>query len=245
RQMEMLEDGEKIAMETRLWDDANNATRVMRTKEQAHDYRYFPEPDLLPIVMSDEWLDEIRAALPELRPAKLKRFIDQYGIPEYDAGVLTASKATADYFETCAAKVKDAKTVSNWIMGDLSRLLNDAGIAIDECKIAPEMLAEMIGLIEKNTISGKIAKQIFPEMFETGTSPTKIVEEKGLSQISDTSAIEEIVVKVIEDNPGPADDVRNGKDKAIGFLVGQVMKASRGKANPQLVNEIMRKKLNE
>lgn len=215
----------------------------MRSKEEAHDYRYFPEPDLVRTNVSPERIEATRSALPELPAARRERFVAAYQIPNYDAEFLTATHQTADFFDESARLSGDPKACSNWIMGDLSGLLNSAGLEIQESKVTPAHLGELINLIKEGTISGKIAKSVLPESFETGKSPRQIVEEKGLAQISDSSAIEAIIDQVISENPGSAQDYRDGKKKAIGFLVGQVMRATKGKANPQMVNQILAQKL--
>jgi len=243
RQIDLLEENEKIIQETRTWDEERGITLPLRSKEEAHDYRYFPEPDLVPVEISEEWVDSIKSRLPELPDEKKKRYVEQYGLPPYDAGVITVSKDMASFFEKCVGIYPEAKTIGNWIMGDLSRLLNARNMDITECPVKPEQLVEMLKLLDKGTISGKIAKTVFEEMFETGKDPGTIVEEKGLVQISDTSAIEELVNTAIENNPKSVQDYKAGKKKAMGFLVGQVMKASKGKANPQVVNELLKQKL--
>lgn len=243
RQLEILNEGGVIHQETRRWDDQKGITSIMRSKEQAHDYRYFPEPDLVTMNISSEWIEEIRSKLPELPDKKRQRFISSYGIPEYDAGVLTSSIKLADFFEDCVKSGGDAKAVSNWIMGEMLRLMKDREIEIDDIKFKPSDLSELLMLINRGTISGTIAKKVFAEMFDTGRSPQKIVEEKGLVQNSDTDFIRDIVTKVLSDNPKSVTDFKNGKDRVIGFLVGQVMKASKGKANPGVVNQIIREEL--
>jgi len=245
RQEKMLDAGEKISQETRLWDAGKGKTFSMRSKEESHDYRYFPDPDLPPLETSEEYIEKIKNSLPELPLQKKERFEKDYGLPGYDASVLTESIATADYFEAAAKSCGEAKQASNWIMTELLGRMNEAGIEdMRETKISPEALGEMIGMIKKGTISGKIAKQVFDEMFKTGEKPEKIVTDKGLVQITDTKEIEEVVDKVIAANPQIVSDIKAGKDKAMGFLTGQVMKESKGKANPQMVNELLRKKLN-
>ena len=229
---------------TLLTDRIRNAISVsQRTKESAHDYRYFPEPDLVPLAVDEAWEARIRASLPELPQARWRRFQEAYGLSPYDAEVLTASRAMADYFEATVAAGAGAKPAANWIMGDLQALLVKNGLPVEECKVASGELAAMIRLIDDGTISGKIAKDILLEMFDTGQSPTSIVEAKGLIQISDESELERIVAEVVAGNPGPVEDFRNGKEKALGFLVGQAMKASRGKANPKMINEMLLKAL--
>lgn len=243
RQAEALEDGETIVQETRTWDEGKGVTLSMRKKEKENDYRFFPEPDLVPIVVDPAHVEEIRANLPELPDAKQKRFMESFGLSSEDARTLTAQRDTAEYFDEAVAAGGDAKTVANWMIGDLAKLVNDAGISYKASKISPAQLSDMISLIEKGTISGKIAKQVIVSMFNSGKDPAVIVEEEGLVQISDTGAIEEIVKQVLADNPKSIEDYKSGKGKAIGFLVGQVMRASKGKANPGLVNELLEKHL--
>lgn len=243
RQSRAYKNGEEIAKETRLWDEAAARTRAMRGKEGANDYRYFPDPDLCECVISPEWQEEVRATIPELQPAKQTRFVEQYGLPEYDAAVLTQSAAVADYFEAVVAAHDNAKSASNWMMTEILREIGERDIEPDELKTTPQQLGAMIAMIDDGKISGKIAKQVLPEMLETGDDPSAIVEKKGLVQISDTSEIEALVDEVIAEEPKVADDVRSGNKKAIGRLVGGVMKKSKGKANPQLVNKLLAEKL--
>lgn len=245
RQREALESGGVIHQETRLWDESAGVTRGMRSKEYAHDYRYFPDPDLVPLTVDAEWLDEVRAQLPELPDAKSKRFQNEFGLPRYDAEVLTAEKELAGYFDQVveAAGAGLAKSASNWVMGDVLRLLNEQKITIDECPVTPERLAKLISLIDDGTISGKIAKTVFDQVAESGKDPETIVEEKGLKQISDTSAIESVVDDVLTANPEEVEAYRGGKTKLMGFFVGQAMKATSGKANPKALQEILREKL--
>lgn len=243
RQTEVLEDGDKVIQETRRWDDAQGRTIVMRTKEEAHDYRYFPDPDLVELHIDEAWQERVRATIPELPDARQARYTADYSLSSYDAGVITSSKKMADLFDESLNYTKDAKAVANWIMGEMLGYLNQNGKDIDEVKLTGQGLGEMLGLLEKGTINNKIAKTVFKEMLETGKAPQVIVEEKGLVQISDTGAIKEIVEKVVAANPQSVEDFRAGKDKAIGFLVGQVMKESKGKANPGLVNELLREVL--
>ncbi|MBN2982638.1 MULTISPECIES: Asp-tRNA(Asn)/Glu-tRNA(Gln) amidotransferase subunit GatB [Cohnella] len=243
RQAEVLESGGRIVQETRRWDEAQGKTLSMRSKEDAHDYRYFPDPDLVRLHIDDEWKARVRASIPELPDARQARYTQQYGLPSYDAGVLTASKKLADFFEESLKYTSDAKASANWIMGDLLGYLNANGLELDDVKITGQGLGEMIGLIEKGTISSKIAKTVFKTMLETGGSPQKIVEEQGLVQISDEGAIVAIVDAVIARNPQSVEDYRGGKDKAIGFLVGQIMKETKGKANPGLVNKLLLERL--
>lgn len=245
RQREILDAGGVIEQETRLWDESGGVTRGMRSKEYAHDYRYFPDPDLVPLTVDAEWLDEVRAQLPELPDAKSKRFQEEFGLPRYDAEVLTAEKELAAYFDRVveAAGKEQAKAASNWVMGDVLRLLNERKIAIEECPVTPERLARMLSLIDDGTISGKIAKSVFDEMAESGGDPEVIVEEKGLRQITDTGAIESVVEDVIASNPEEVEAYRGGRTKLMGFFVGQAMKATGGKANPKALQEILREKL--
>lgn len=243
RQQEILDDGGHIVQETRTWDDARGITLSMRTKEEAHDYRYLPEPDLVPIVTAEEEIEEYRKNLPELPAARQKRLTTEYGLSDYDAGVLTASRQTAEYFDAVVADGADAKLAANWIMGDLSKNLNAEGKSIEESPVSAVNLAKMIELISKGTISSKIAKTVFEELWKGGSDPETIVKEKGLVQITDTKAIEAIVDSVIAANPKPVEDYKGGNEKSIGFLVGQVMKQSKGKANPGAVNQILKDKL--
>lgn len=243
RHIEMIESGEKIHQETRRWDDAKGITALMRSKEQAHDYRYFPEPDLVTLNVSDGWIYEIRSTLPELPDIRRKRFMEQYGLPGYDSDVLTSSKKLANFFEECAKQCGDPKSASNWIMGEMLRLMNDRGMDIDDIKFTPDALGSLILMIGKGTISGTIAKKVFTEMFDTGKKPEKIVQEKGLVQNSNPDEIRDIVLKVLGENPQSVSDYKSGKTRAFGFLVGQIMKASRGKANPNLVNQVLKEEL--
>lgn len=243
RQIEAVEDGEPLYQETRTWDETKGVTLAMRSKEEASDYRYFPDPDLVPVIVSREWVEEVQRSLPELPQARKERLISEYGLPEYDASIITASKGLADYFDACVKLYPEAKTVSNWLMGDLIRLLNAEEQDIKECAVTPEMLINMLKLIDQGTISGRIAKTVFEEMFKTGKNPEVVIEEKGLVQISDQSAIDAMVDQVLADNPKSVEDYQAGKERAMGFLVGQVMKMSKGKANPGMVNELLKEKL--
>ena len=243
RQEEVLEDGGHIIQETRTWDPDRGVTLSMRSKENAHDYRYMPEPDLVPIITSDEEIEKFRESLPELPDARQARLESEYGLSSYDAGIITSSRQMAEYFDAVVAAGADAKLAANWIMGDLSKNLNAEGIGIEESPVEAQRLGEMIGLISKGTISSKIAKKVFEEMWKCPDSPEKIVKDKGLVQITDTKAIEAIVDKVIADNPKAVEEYKGGKKKAIGSLVGQVMKQSKGKANPQMVNQLLAQKL--
>ena len=243
RQIGVVEGGGKVVQETRLWDAARGITESMRSKEEAHDYRYFPEPDLVPIVVDGKWLDEIRTSLPELPDAKRKRFVSDFELPEYDAGLLTDERAVAEWFEEAVSAGAHPKTAANWIMGELMRLLNEDNKPVEECPIKPGQLASMLRLIDAGTISGKIAKTVFAEMYRTGGDAGAIVKEKGLVQISDASEIETAVNDVIADSPNEVERFRAGEEKLLGFFVGQVMKKTKGKANPKLLNDLLRKKL--
>lgn len=244
RQIRTLEKGGQIVQETRLWDQAQGATHSMRTKEYAHDYRYFPDPDLVPVVVQ-EWLDEIRADMPELPDAKKKRFVEEYGIPAYDAGILTTSRELADYYEAAVRTHPSPKPVSNWVMGDLMGALNDSKKNISESPVQPENLAALVKLIEDDTISGKIAKTVFEEMFATGGEPAGIVASKGLEQVTDEGALKAAVDEVLAGHPKELEQYKSGKTKLLGFFMGQVMKATGGKANPQVVQEALQEKLSD
>ncbi len=239
RQADILDSGGEVVQETRRYDDEQGKTFSMRGKEDSHDYRYFPDPDLVRLYIDDEWKSRIRASIPELPDSRKARYVEEYGLPSYDAEVITTSKQLADFFEESLKYTKDAKAVANWIMGDLLGYLNANGLELADVKVTGQGLGEMIGLIEKGTISGKIAKTVFKEMLETGKAPQVIVEEKGLVQINDEAAIQAIVQQVVANNPQSVADYQAGKQKAIGFLVGQVMKETKGKANPSLVNKLI------
>jgi aspartyl-tRNA(Asn)/glutamyl-tRNA(Gln) amidotransferase subunit B len=243
RQSDLIVDGGRVIQETRLFDPNSGKTRSMRGKEEAHDYRYFPDPDLVPLVIDDEWVKRVQSELPELPEHKIKRFTTEYGIPSYDAEVLTASRPLAEYYEQCVTLNGNGKAVSNWVMGEVTRALNDSGTAIDQCPVTPRLLAELIKLIDGGTISGKIAKTVFDEMWRSGKEPGEIVEEHGLTQVSDSGAIEAIIDEILAREAGQVAEYRSGKEKLLGFFVGQVMKASKGKANPALVNELLLNKL--
>jgi aspartyl-tRNA(Asn)/glutamyl-tRNA(Gln) amidotransferase subunit B len=243
RQTQVLNEGGRVVQETRLWDAEKEVTVPMRSKEEAHDYRYFPEPDLVPLEVPADLLERLRAGLPELPDAKRLRFARDYGIPEYDAEVLTTSRALADYFEACVKEYPNPKIVSNWVMGDLLRELKNDGKEPDESALKPKQLAAMLRLIDAGTISGKIAKDVFIEMYKTGKSADVIVKEKNLVQVSDEAQIEKLVDQVFAANPNEVKKYREGKDTLYGFFVGQVMKLSQGKANPGKVNELLKRKL--
>ncbi|UHA74741.1 Asp-tRNA(Asn)/Glu-tRNA(Gln) amidotransferase subunit GatB [Paenibacillus sp. 481] len=239
RQADILDEGGQVVQETRRWDEAQGRTISMRGKEQAHDYRYFPDPDLVTMLIDEEWKERVHASIPELPDARKARYTSEFGLSSYDAEVITSSMKLADLFEQSLQYTSDAKAVVNWIMGDLLGFLNSNGLEVDGVKLTGQGLGEMIGLIEKGTISNKIAKTVFKEMLESGKSPQAIVEEKGLVQISDEGAIKAIVEQIVANNPQSVEDYRAGKEKAIGFLVGQVMKETKGKANPGLVNQLL------
>ncbi|MEN6359289.1 MAG: Asp-tRNA(Asn)/Glu-tRNA(Gln) amidotransferase subunit GatB [Smithella sp.] len=243
RQQYLVENGEKIIQETRLWDDAQGATNPMRSKEEAHDYRYFPDPDLVPVMVDEAWVSQIRLGMPELPQAKRERFVNEYQIPAYDAGVLTADKALAEYYEEVVKLCGKPKMVSNWVMGDVLKFLNEDKRGIRECPISARSLADMIILNEEGTISGKIAKEVITDMYETGKTPQDIIKEKSLVQITDEGELVKTVTAIIAANPKQLADYRGGKEKLFGFFVGQVMKATQGKANPQLVNDLLKKML--
>ncbi len=245
RQVEILEEGGKVEQETLLWDADNYEARSMRGKEESHDYRYFPEPDLLPLQITDEWITEIKNKMPELPNAKKERFQKDYSLPEYDAEILTSEKPLADYFEKAAEVTTDFKAVSNWVMSEVLKVCNRDKISIEEFPVPPENLGKLVGLISKGTISGKIAKDVFEEMLSTRQTPEEIVKAKNLAQISDSSAIEKAVEKIIADFPAQVEQFKNGKEKVLGFLVGQVMRETKGKANPQMVNKILIEKLRQ
>jgi aspartyl-tRNA(Asn)/glutamyl-tRNA(Gln) amidotransferase subunit B len=243
RQAEVLDSGEKVVQETRRWDEAQGRTLSMRGKEESHDYRYFPDPDLVQIDIDEKWKAQVKNSIPELPDERKARYTSKYDLPAYDAEVITSSKNMADFFEESLKYTKDAKSVSNWMMGDLLGYLNANNSEITDVKMTGKDLGEMIGLMEKGTISSKIAKTVFKEMMETGKAPQVIVEEKGLVQISDEGAIKTIVEQIVENNPQSVADYKAGKEKAVGFLVGQVMKETKGKANPALVNKLIVEKL--
>jgi aspartyl-tRNA(Asn)/glutamyl-tRNA(Gln) amidotransferase subunit B len=243
RQIKMVKNGEKIIQETRLWDADRGVTGSMRSKEESHDYRYFPEPDLVPVEVDPSWIDEIRAGIPEMPDSLRARFTDEYKLPDEDAALLTAERSTAEWFEEAVKLGGKPKAVSNWMMGELTKLLNEENRDIEECPVKPAALVALLELIDKGTISGKIAKTVFSEMYRTGKEASAIVEEKGLVQISDTGEIESIVDDIISKSPNEVERFKGGDRKLMGFFVGQVMKATKGKANPKIVNELIRKKL--
>jgi aspartyl-tRNA(Asn)/glutamyl-tRNA(Gln) amidotransferase subunit B len=242
RQIEVIEGGGAVEQETRLYDSAQDETRSMRTKEEAHDYRYFPDPDLLPLVLDEAWIEEIRGGLPELPDAKRTRFVAGYGLSADDASVLVAERATGDYFET-VAQGRDPKSAANWVIHELFGLLNRAGKDIETSPVKAHQLGKLLDLMADGTISGRIAKDVFSEMSETGQDPEVIVEAKGLKQVSDAGEIEAVVDRVIAGNPTQVEQYRSGNAKVVGWLVGQVMKATQGKANPKLVNDVLKRRL--
>ncbi|MDD2850357.1 MAG: Asp-tRNA(Asn)/Glu-tRNA(Gln) amidotransferase subunit GatB [Desulfuromonadaceae bacterium] len=243
RQIDLIEDGGTVVQETRLFDPNSGKTRSMRSKEEAHDYRYFPDPDLVPLVISEKWIEKSRRELPELPEQRQHRFMKELELPAYDAEVLTSNRSLADYFEAGVAAGGNAKSVGNWIMGEITRALNETGTVIEECPVTPEQLAALLALIDDGTISGKIAKTVFDEMWRSGKTPHTIITEQGLVQVSDSGAIEGLIDEIMAASAGQVAEYRNGKDKMFGFFVGQVMKASKGKANPAVVNELLLSKL--
>jgi aspartyl-tRNA(Asn)/glutamyl-tRNA(Gln) amidotransferase subunit B len=243
RQADILDDGGRVIQETRLFDTDSGTTRSMRGKEEAHDYRYFPDPDLVPLIVSDEWVEQMRRELPELPEAKISRFVGELGLPAYDAGVLAADRLMAEYYDSLVALNGNAKLCANWVMGELQRALNDSGTSIADCPVTPQLLAGILKRIDDNTISNKIAKTVFDAMWQSGKDADTIIEEQGLKQVTDTGAIEAIVDEVLAANPGQVEEYRGGKEKLMGFFVGQVMRATKGKANPAAVNEMLKKKL--
>jgi len=243
RQVDLIESGGKVVQETRLYNVEMGQTVGMRSKEHAHDYRYFPEPDLVPLRVSQLWLDEVKSELPELPQDRRDRFVNDYGLREYDAQVLTLTRATSDYFEEAVKVSGDGRATANWVVGDLMALLKASGKEITASPVSARHLGNLVALIGKGELTGKLAKEILPKMFETGEAPQAIMEREGLKQISDTSALEKIVDEVLAANPKQVEQYKGGKTAVIGFLVGQVMKASRGQANPGTVNELLRGKL--
>lgn len=243
RQIELLEEGKKVIQETRRWDDNKEYSYAMRSKEDAQDYRYFPEPDLVPVVISDEWLEEIKAKEPEFRTEKLERYKKEYDLPDYDAQIITGSKHMADIFEETTAICKKPKKVSNWLMVETMRLLKEKAMEPEDIRFSPKNLAALIELTNGGTINSTVAKEVFEEIFEKDIDPEKYVEEKGLKTVNDEGALRSTIEQIIADNPQSVEDYHNGKEKAIGFLVGQTMKAMKGKANPALVNQILKELL--
>ena len=243
RQIRELEDGGRILQETRRWDDTKGFSYAMRSKEEAHDYRYFPEPDLVPVVVDDEWLSRISGTLPELPAARRERYIKDFGLPEYDAGLLTSSKRLADFFEEAARENSNSKSISNWIMGDLMRLLKEKELEVDAIPFPGSYLAQLVSLIDSGTISGTIARKVFEKMFESGREPGRIVKEEGLEVVSDEGALGAAVRKILDANPQSVADYKNGKEKAFGFLVGQAMREMKGRADPQTINRLLKEEL--
>jgi aspartyl-tRNA(Asn)/glutamyl-tRNA(Gln) amidotransferase subunit B len=243
RQTKVLTEGGCVKQETRLWNLDRGETAVMRSKEEAHDYRYFPDPDLVPLKLEREWVDAFRADLPELPAVRTRRFLEEYGLPDYDAGVLTATRDVGEYFEASVKLFPQPKTVSNWVLGELTRELNNTGTAIGASPVSPERLATLLRMVEQGTVSLKVARDIFPEMYRTGKAPEQIVQEKGLTQVSDEGALSQVIDDVLAKNPAQVAQFKQGKQQVLGFLVGQVMKTSGGKANPGKVNELLRHKL--
>ncbi|PKN59827.1 MAG: Asp-tRNA(Asn)/Glu-tRNA(Gln) amidotransferase GatCAB subunit B [Deltaproteobacteria bacterium HGW-Deltaproteobacteria-11] len=243
RQQYVLEGGGVVVQETRLWDDTGGVTHPMRSKEEAHDYRYFPDPDLVWVAIGGDWVEAIRKDQPELPLEKRERFVRDYLIPAYDAGVLTQSRALADYYEAVVRLTGKPKIAGNWIMGDILRFINEEKREIGDCPITPQALAEMIRLIEEGTISGKIAKEVIEEMYKTGKPAATIIAEKGLVQITDEGALVQAITEVMAANPKQLEQYRSGKDKVFGFFVGQIMKVTQGKANPQMINDLLKKML--
>lgn len=245
RQIDLLESGEAVIQETRRWDDAKGYSYAMRSKEDAQDYRYFPEPDLPPIHISEAWLDEIRAAQPELPDERRQRYKEQYGLPDYDAAIITNSKTMADLFEAATKICKKPKKVSNWLMGETMRLLKENGREPDSLTLDPKHLAKLVMLADSGAVNNTVAKEVFAEIFQNGTDPEQYVEEKGLKTVSDEGQLREVIAQILKDHPQSVQDYRGGKQKAIGFLVGQTMKAMKGKADPGLVNRILSEMLQE
>ncbi len=245
RQVQHIQSGGKIDHETRFYNASTNETESMRTKEESHDYRYFPEPDLLPLIIQEDWMGKIRQEIPELPAKRKKRFIEEYGLPEYDANTFTQEKTLADYFQRTAEISGNAKASSNWIMGDIQRKLKDDRQSIENCSLSPERLGEMIKLIDEGIISGKIAKGVFEEIYRTGGSPSEVVEENNLAQITDEDVISNVISEVIREHAGPLAQYKKGKKATFEFFVGEVMKKTFGKANPALVNKILKQKLDE
>ena len=243
RQIELLESGKEVVQETRRWDDAKEYSYAMRSKEDAQDYRYFPDPDLVPVYISDEWLEQIRSRQPEFREAKMARYKEEFDIPEYDIGIITDSKHMADLFEETVAICKQPKKVSNWIMGETLRLLKEKNMDPEDIRFAPGNLAKLIGLVDAKAINSSVAKEVFEVMFEEDVDPEKYVEEKGLKTVNDEGALRKTIKEIIAANPQSVEDYHNGKDRAIGFLVGQTMKAMKGKADPAMVNQILKELL--
>ena len=243
RQIDLIEAGEKVIQETRRWDDTKEYSYAMRSKEDAQDYRYFPDPDLVPVHISDEWIERVKAAQPELRTEKLARYQSEFELPAYDAEILTGTKKLADIFEATTEICGKPKKVSNWLMGETMRLLKEKNMEPEDIRFSPVHLADLIGLVDEGTINSSVAKEVFEIIFDEDIDPKQYVEEKGLKTVNDARALRETIEKIVNDNPKSVEDFHNGKEKAMGFLVGQTMKAMKGKANPAMVNEILRELL--
>jgi aspartyl-tRNA(Asn)/glutamyl-tRNA(Gln) amidotransferase subunit B len=243
RQIDIIEDGGKVVQETRRWDDAKESSYAMRSKEDAQDYRYFPEPDLVPVIISDEWLERVKASQPEFREEKLARYKAEFDLPDYDAEIITASKRLADIFEEATAICNNPKKVSNWLMVETMRLMKEKEMDAEDLTFSPENLAKLIQLTEAGTINSTAAKEVFEAVFNDDVNPDVYVEEHGMKQVNDEGALRSAIEKVIQENPQSVEDYHNGKEKAIGFLVGQTMKAMKGKANPAMVNQILKELL--
>lgn len=245
RQIDLIESGEKVVQETRRWDDTKEYSYAMRSKEDAQDYRYFPEPDLVPVIIEDEWLERIRSAQPELHDEKLLRYLEEYQIPKYDAEIITGDKHLADLFEATTAICGVPKKVSNWLMGETMRLVKESEMDLDQVDFSPENLAKLIQLTEDRVINSSVAKEVFEHIFKEDIDPEKYVEEHGLKTVADDGALRAAIEQIVADNPQSVEDYRSGKKKAIGFLVGQTMKATQGKADPGMVNQILTELLND
>ena len=245
RQIDLIESGEPVIQETRRWNDDKGYSYAMRSKEDAQDYRYFPDPDLVPVSISDEWLDEIRSRQPEFKTEKMKRYKEEFGLPDYDIGIITDSKKLADIFEATNAICNNPKKVSNWLMGETMRILKEKAMDVSDISFSPENLAKLIALVDSGAINGPVAKEVFEKIFDEDIDPDKYVEENGLKQVNDEGALRETIEAIVAANPQSVEDYRNGKEKAIGFLVGQTMKAMKGKANPGMVNEMLKEILNK
>lgn len=245
RQVEVLESGKKVIQETRRWDDNKERSYAMRSKENAHDYRYFPEPDLPPVEISDEWIERVRSEQPEMAPEKQKRYQEEFGLPEYDARMITGEKAMADFFEEATKLTNKPKEVSNWIMGDIFRMLKESSIEASHMKLSPDNLAKLINMIDKGTINRNTAKKVLSAVFDDNSDCEQYVIDNGLQMVNDTGAVEEVIKKVLENNPQSVSDYKGGKQKAFGFIVGQCMRELKGKANPAIVNELLKKALSE
>lgn len=243
RQIDLLEEGKKVIQETRRWDDVKEYSYAMRSKEDAQDYRYFPEPDLVPLAISEEWIEAVKSRQPEFQTEKMERYKREYGLPDYDAQIITGSKCLADFFEAAAELCKKPKKVSNWLMGETMRLLKEQEMEPEDIPFSPENLAKLIELTEEGSINGTVAKEVFEKIFAEDVDPVSYVEEQGLKTVSDAGELRRVIEQVIQDNPKSVTDYRNGKEKAVGFLVGQTMKAMKGKANPGMVNQILKELL--